>query len=138
MTLTVEEVTKELNSITIVRGKTEIGAFMGRWMSREINPEKGKKYSCELSLPDLRASDMRVLPYGNKTPVYTDIDIDNRVVFKGIVWVAEQGGIVVSFAPDWIECFEIKGGGLNVHDAVMFILEKEDIAIYPYEVAESS
>ena len=57
------------------------------------------------------------------------------MIFKGVVWAAEQGGIVVSFAPDWIECFEIKGGGLNVYDSVMFVLEKEDVKIYPYDVA---
>lgn len=135
MTLLVEEISKEINSKLVVKGKTEIGVFMGLWMSREVDPEVGKKYCCELSLPDLRADDMRVLPNGTKTPVYTDVDLEGRVIFKGVVWAAEQGGIVVSFAPDWIECFEIKGGGLNVYDSVMFVLEKEDVKIYPYDVA---
>ena len=135
MTLLVEKIDKELNSIVIVRGKTEIGLFMGCWMSRDIDPEIGKKYSCELLLPDLTVEDMTVLPNGAKTPVYTDIDLDDNVVFKGIIWAAEQGGIVVSFAPEWIECFEIKGSGLNAYDSVQFVLDREDVKIYPYDIA---
>ena len=134
MTILIEEIIKELNSKRFVKGKTEIGAFMGRWMSRDVDPEIGKKYTCELSLPDLTVEDMRVLPDGAKTPVYTDIDLDDKVVFKGMIWAAEQGGVVVSFAPDWIECFEIRGSGLNAYDSVMFVLDKEDIRIYPYDV----
>ncbi len=133
MTILVEEITKELNGKLMVKGKTKIGAFTGCWMARDIIPEIGKKYGCELVLPELTAQDMRVIPNGIETPVYTDIDIDNNVVFKGIIWVAEHGGIVVSFAPDWIECFEIKGSGLNAYDSVMFVVKKEDIEIYPYE-----
>ncbi len=103
MTILVEEISKELNGKLLVKGKTKIGNFMGCWMARDLAPEIGKSYGCELVLPELTAQDMRVIPNGNETPVYTDID--NNVVFKGIIWVAEHGGIVVSFAPDWIECF---------------------------------
>ena len=135
LTIMVEEIIKELNSKLFVKGKTEIGSFMGRWMSREVDPEIGKKYVGELSLPDLSVEDMQILPDGAKSPVYTDIDLDSNVVFKGIIWTAEHGGIVVSFAPDWIECFEIRGSGLNAYDSVKFVLDKEEISIYPYDVA---
>ncbi len=134
MTILIEEIIKELNSKLFVKGKTEIGLFMGRWMSRDVDPEVGKKYVCELSLPELSVEDLTILHEGIKSPVYTDIDLDDKVVFKGMIWTAEHGGIVVSFAPDWIECFEIRGSGLNAYDSVRFVLDKEEIGIYPYDV----
>ncbi len=134
MDIKIKEITKELNGRKTVVGETEIGGFLGTWMARDIEPELGKTYSCELLLPDLRAEDMTILSNDKNTPVYTEIDLNRNVVFKGLIEASESGGIVVSFSPNWIECFEISGSGINVYDSVKFVLSKEQIEIYAYEV----
>ena len=134
MDIKIKEITKELNRRKTVVGETEIGGFLGTWMARDIEPELGKTYSCELLLPDLRAEDMTILSNDKNTPVYTEIDLNRNVVFKGLIEASESGGIVVSFSPNWIECFEISGSGINVYDSVKFVLSKEQIEIYAYEV----
>lgn len=136
MKLLIEEVTQELNNVVSVKGQTGIGSFAGIWMSREFDPEVGKAYYCELSLPEIRGEDMIIKRYQDM-PTYTDITLDGSILFKGICHAVEDGSMVVSFSYDWIEAFEFSGVDLRVYDTVKFFLEKEDIKIYPYDVAES-
>ncbi len=135
MKLLVEDITKELNNILIVRGQTGIGAFMGTWMSREFEPEIGKAYYCELSLPEIRGEQMSIKRYQDM-PTYTDIDINGMVTFKGICHAVEESSMVVSFSYDWIEAFEFSGVDLRMYDTVKFSLRKEEIGIYPYDVVK--
>lgn len=135
MKLLIEDVTKELNNVITVRGQTGIGPFMGTWMSREFDPEIGKTYYCELSLPEIRGEQMNIKRYQDM-PTFTDINIDGTVTFKGICHAVEEGSMVVSFAYDWLEAFEFSGVDLRMYDTVKFSLTKEEIGIYPYDVVK--
>ena len=135
MKLLVEEIINEFNNRTTVKGQTGIGSFVGTWMSRDIDPEVGKSYYCELSLPEIRGEEMIIKRYQDM-PTYTDIGLDGKVVFKGICHAVEDGSMVVSFSYDWIEAFEFSGVDLRMYDTVQFALAKEDIRIYPYDVVK--
>ncbi len=137
MKLLIEEITNEFNHTVSVKGQTGIGSFCGVWMSREFDPEIGKSYYCELSLPEIRGEQMVIKRYQDM-PTYTDIMLDGRVVFKGIVDAVEDGSMVVSFSYDWIEAFEFNGVDLRMYDTVKFSLDKNDIRIYPYDIVKEN
>ncbi len=136
MVLKVKQIIKELNGKITVRGESGIGAFMGTWMSRYITPETDKIYSCELSLPEIKGEEMKIKRFRDM-PTYTDITLDDKVVFKGVCIAVEDGSMVVGFTNDWIECFEFGEVELHQYDTVTFLLDKEEILIYPYDEAQS-
>ena len=135
MVLKVKQIIRELNGKITVRGESGIGAFMGTWMSHDITPKPDKIYSCELSLPEIRGEEMKIKRFRDR-PAYTDITLENKVIFKGVCIAVEDGSMVVGFTDEWIECFEFAGVELHQYDTVTFSLDKEEILVYPYDDTE--
>lgn len=116
----------------IVTCNSGIGRIKGIWCGKNP-PVPDSAYHVEFTLADIDCGNISVL-HGNDSGISVSVKNDT-ILFSGICEDYDGEIYYIRFSCDWLQMIYIDGNAhINNGDNILFKLNYNQIAIYPYDI----